>query len=112
MCPPVHSSNAEETESALRFYMGDQTVGQIYSDNAPSLISACDSLGINREGSTPFRHNTNAIIERFNQTWENGVRAALQGAGMPTRCWPLAGPCVTFWTMFATRPETDFLRRD
>ena len=80
------------------YFLGKDTVACFYSDNDPAMISACQELGINREGSEPFMHETNGIIESFNAQFNAGVRGLLCEAGFPTKFWPLAGACWTFLT--------------
>lgn len=55
-----------------------------------SFTSFCDTNGITRTYSTPYRPSQNGLVERFNRTLMAITRSVLFHSRLPTIYWPLA----------------------
>ena len=56
-------------------------------------MSACSQLNVNSDQSQPEIHETNGIIEKYNQHVLDGTRVLLVQAGLPPVFWPYAATC-------------------
>jgi len=91
------SQRSEDNVSyALKMNAGREPMRHIYSDTAQEFRSTCRKQGIPWQGSTPGRHQSNAIIEQLNGEILRRVRVLLQQAGMPACLWPWAIRYATF----------------
>ena len=77
-----------------RIFRGRSYLQFVYTDGAKELDSALSTFGFPHGTSTPDVHETNAHIERRNQTILGGTRTLLEYAGMPSCFWPMAARCL------------------
>ncbi len=90
-CFPTETKDALDTLRALRSIPSpSEKLTYFYTDNAPELASAVDSLGATHDTSIPGDSTSNTVIERTNLTVLEGTRAVLFHAGMPYMLWPYA----------------------
>eukprot|EP00971_Amphidinium_carterae_P338858 6476389-Amphidinium_carterae.1 len=88
---PASSKSAEEVTFAIRRFMGDQVDWRqvaIKSDNSHEIKSAVKSLGLAHYVSTPYRYQSNGLVERFIRRLVESTRAGLDQAGLPLEMWP------------------------
>jgi hypothetical protein len=90
---PVATKNAEDTEMAIREFVGDRPVKLFYSDASGEIKKACKLLRLVHERSQPGVPQNNAIIERTNQDIVTGTIASLVQAGLPPCFWSFAASC-------------------
>eukprot|EP00972_Heterocapsa_arctica_P089312 13171080-Heterocapsa_arctica.AAC.1 len=60
------SKKLQDTCTALRYFMGDNTIKRMYFDSSGEIIGACENLAILHEASRPGVPRSNAVIERTN----------------------------------------------
>ena len=75
----------------LRKFLGPQTACKhAYTDGSAELEGACEKLDILHDASTPYRPETNGIIERANRRIKEGSSCALVQSGLAEEWWPQA----------------------
>ena len=75
----------------LRKFLGLQTACKhAYTDGSAELEGACEKLDILHDASTPYRPETNGIIERANRRIKEGSSCALVQSGLAEEWWPQA----------------------
>ena len=87
---PTKTKSANEALIAVKQFMGETTVGTLYSDCSPELAAVAKELITSHQTSTPYRPQSNSLVERAIRTFYEGTRAALVQAGLPHRFWPMA----------------------
>jgi hypothetical protein len=88
-CYALRDKTADEAYAALQDFRGPRAqFDYVYTDNSPELAKALADLGFPHGKSTPGIHETNAHIERRNQTILGGTRTILEFAGFPSCFWP------------------------
>jgi hypothetical protein len=68
----------------------------VYSDNSGEIGSACAKLGWLHDTLVPGIPQTNALIERTNQSLVSLTITCLVEAGLPPCFWSFAAPCAAF----------------
>jgi hypothetical protein len=89
-CYPLKSKAADEAYNAIQHFRGKCYLQFVHTDNSGELIKAVGDLGFPHSTSTPGVHETNAVVERRNETILGGARTLLEHAGLPGCFWPLA----------------------
>jgi len=90
-CYPLPNKSRDEAIKAFTHFEGGKRCAQLfYSDNAPELCAAADTMGWPHERATPGRPATNGVAERTVRSVLNGTRASLLHAGFPEHLWPYA----------------------
>ncbi len=90
-CYPLKTKTSDDARRALQHFRGPRAYFRyVYSDNSGEIWKAVDELGFLQGTSTPGVHETNAHIERRNETILGGTRTVLENAGLPSCFWPLA----------------------
>ena len=103
----VKRKSGNEATRALRYFAGDHDVKYLYSDNSRELEKAAGELGWSHPTSTPYRPQSNGVMERQVRTLEEGARTALLQAGLPHRFWPLAATHQAVATSITSaKPDT------
>ena len=93
---PAADKTAESTVAALRAFLGGLKAQRIYCDGSQELKSACNSLQILPDTSTPNRPETNGVAERAVRRVSEGTRSVLLQSGLPHRWWAEAARCFCF----------------
>ena len=75
---------------AFREFYGEDPFYYFHSDNAKELKSAAEQELMVHPTSTPHRHESNGVVERFNQLIVDGARRLLLQSGLPGRYWHYA----------------------
>jgi len=92
----LSSKSAELAEQRLRYFAGTVKVKSFYSDNSGELLSAANNLKWVHFTSTPYRPQSNSLIERRLRMVYDGSRCVLFYGGLPPRWWPTA---ARYWAM-------------
>ena len=87
--PALRSKGAKLAENALKHFTKDQGKS-LFSDNAPELVKAAESLGWIHATSTPHRPEGNSLTERRIGVAVQGTRCNLVQSGLPHMYWPFA----------------------
>ena len=90
-CYALRDKTADEAYTALQDFRGPRAqFDYVYTDNSPELAKALSDLGFPHGKSTLGIHETNAHIERRNQTILGGTRTVLEFAGflLASGLWP------------------------
>ena len=87
---PSRQKSKANVAASLRHFLEGVRPKQVYSDNAPEIRAACKAMGIPQGVSTPYRHETNGVIERTIGLINQLSRTVLYQSGLPVTCWPLA----------------------
>jgi len=74
----------------IHFVGPKDAVRSFYTDRAPEFKAVAEALKWPRPTSTPFRSETNGVIEERNRRVLEGTRTALATAGFTPRWWPYA----------------------
>eukprot|EP00959_Pyramimonas_sp_CCMP1952_P434130 9091005-Pyramimonas_sp.AAC.1 len=78
MAYPASHKDAATTEASFQqFIAANDEVKHIYTDNSGELQKACRQLGWRHDTSTPYRPQTNGLIERAVKIVILGARAVL-----------------------------------
>lgn len=78
------------TVCAIREFGGSKQWQRFASDNAPELIAAAKAEYMTHVTSTPWRPQSNSLIEREVGILCDGVRCLLAQSGLPHGWWPYA----------------------
>jgi hypothetical protein len=89
----VQSTGSDPVVYHMIHAVGKDEVGLVYSDGGSGIVSACNQLNVNSDQSQPEIHETNGIIEKYNQQIIDGTRVLLVQAGLPPVFWPYAATC-------------------
>ena len=73
--------------------IGHDEVGMVYSDGGSGIMHACSQRNVNSDQAQPEIHETNGIIEKYNQRLIDGTRTLLVQAGLPPVFWAYAATC-------------------
>ena len=88
---PSATKSSDQCYEDLQHYLGaEDTVGTVYSDNAPELRAAVKQLGIRHNTSREYVDENKAVIEREIRTLLEGTRCNLSQSGLPDKLWPYA----------------------
>ena len=87
---PVKDKTADATEMSIRHLIGDRRALRLYSDRSGEIGKALKALKIMPYNSQPGVPQNNAVVERLNQDYLEGVRIVLGHAGLPACFWPFA----------------------
>eukprot|EP00971_Amphidinium_carterae_P183811 3648649-Amphidinium_carterae.1 len=90
---PCNKKSGEEVINAIRHFMGmcdDWKHVSVKSDNSHEIAHAVRSLGLAHYVSTPYRHQSNGLIERHIRRLVESTRANLMQACLPVCYWPQA----------------------
>ena len=104
---PMKSKSADNALRALRYFMGKDPLETLYTDCSRELATAAKDIANIHRTSTPYRPQSNGIVERAIRTMQDGARAALLQAGLPPRFWPMACAHQTFATAVSPQPNGD-----
>ena len=74
----------------------DQKVTGFFSDRAPELIRAANNANWRHTTSTPYRHQSNGLMESINRRILDGTRCLLEQAGLPATWWVWAAQCFVW----------------
>jgi len=109
---PTGDKTAKTAESCLKRFRGDSEIKLMYTDNAPELVKAVDTLGIRHETSTPYRSPTNSKAERTIRKVLEGTRTVLEQSGFSSKWWPKASEhfCVSL-NVEVEHGDSNFNRR-
>ena len=92
-----HSKSAEETNKALRRFLGPQTKAKYgYTDNSKEFKKAFEDLDIVHDTSTPHRPETNGVAERAVRRVKEGTPCALVQSGLLEIWWVFAMECYCY----------------
>ena len=89
-CCPSRSKGTEESESAYRHFTDLDNARELRSDNSPELIAVAKNCGLRHKTATPYRPQSHATDERFNQTVLSDGRTYLLQSGLDVSYWPYA----------------------
>ncbi|MCP3676584.1 MAG: transposase family protein, partial [Deltaproteobacteria bacterium] len=87
---PCRTKTSVEVAACIQHFLGTDKCRTFYSDNAREVKAAVGALGISHATSTPYRHQSNGIIERTHRLLQDGTKAALETAGLPLPFWNYA----------------------
>jgi hypothetical protein len=79
-----------DTVQAIREFGADMRWKFFASDNAPELKAAATFKQMVHLSSTPYRPESNGVIERFVGLVSDGTRCLLAQSGLPHTWWPYA----------------------
>ena len=78
-------------------FLGPQTqCKHVYSDNSAEILGAMEKLGILNDTATPYRPETNGVIQRANRRIKEGTSCVLVQAGLVEDWFPEAIPYFCF----------------
>lgn len=89
----VQSTGSDAVVYHMIHAVGKDEIGLVYSDGGTGILSACSQLNVNSDQSQPEIHETNGIIEKYNQQVLDCTRVLLVQAGLPPVFWPYAASC-------------------
>eukprot|EP00972_Heterocapsa_arctica_P053658 7906038-Heterocapsa_arctica.AAC.1 len=87
---PTKTKSSADTVKAIRDFGADQQWKFFGSDNAKELKAAADFKEMVHLTSTPYRPQSNGVIERFVGLVSDGTRCLLAQSGLPHGWWPYA----------------------
>eukprot|EP00972_Heterocapsa_arctica_P032966 4850215-Heterocapsa_arctica.AAC.1 len=87
---PTKTKSAVDTVKAIRDFGADQRWKFFGSDNAKELKATADFKEMVHLTSTPYRPQSNGVIERFVGLVSDGTRCLLAQSGLPHGWWPYA----------------------
>ena len=87
---PGSHKNTEECLLALHHYMGGISPKVLHSDNAQELRALAQQIGVAHSMGTPYRHTSNAIVERAIGLAQQLARTILYQSGLSMDYWPRA----------------------
>ena len=112
---PSQTKNTKEVMLQLQRFFGPQCKpDHMYTDNAGELVKAAEKLGWLHDTSTPWRSETNGVIERAVRIVKEGVSCALVQSGFNSQWWAEAMMCFCFLKNvhdLLDGDETSFKRR-
>ena len=88
---PAKDRTVDECIRALRHFVGTIEVIFIQSDNAREFLALARELNVAHSSSTPYRHQSNAHIERQIGVILQLTRVLLHQSGARLATWPWAG---------------------
>ena len=88
--PSVSKGAEYVTEAFNHFKSPKEKVQLFYSDNAGEINQAAREAGWRHAKSTPYRSETNGIVERQIRTVCEGTRSLLEQSGFDEAMWPVA----------------------
>ena len=94
---PCKTKSIEETTMCLKRFLGPQSqCKHAYTDGSAELEGALAELDILHDSSTPYRPETNGVIERAVRRIKEGTSCALVQSGLAEEWWPWAVQCFCF----------------
>ena len=87
---PSKDKSADSCIEAMRHFKGNEKIDLIYSDNAHEIVAMARAVGAAPATSTPYRHQSNAVIERAIGVLQQCARVILWQSGLPSRFWSFA----------------------
>ena len=93
----AETKEASEVILAMKRFVGPQVVPEhIYTDNSKEFAAAFEELNWSHDTSTPYRSQTNGVIERSVRVVKEGTACALVQSGLENKWWPEAMDCFCF----------------
>lgn len=89
----VTSTDSEGVVYHMIHAIGHDEVGMVYSDGGSGIMNACSQLNVNSDQAQPEIHETNGIIEKYNQRIIDGTHTLVVQAGLPPVFWVYAATC-------------------
>jgi hypothetical protein len=87
---PAKTRSTHSCKMALKHFVGNGSVKELYSDNAPEIVKAADELEWSHPRAPPYRHQAVGKIEVENRITKSNARCNLDQAGFPHEWWPSA----------------------
>ncbi len=94
---PTKTKGHEEVIASFKRFMPPGTKpDHVYTDNSKEFIKAMQDLNRAHDTSTPYRLETNGVVERAVRRGKEGTAAALFQSGLPEEWWDEAMLCYCF----------------
>ena len=86
----MKDKTADATQMSIRHFIGDCRALRLYSDRSGEIGKALKALKIMPHNSQPGVPQDNAVVERLNRDYLEGIRAVLGHASLPACFWLFA----------------------